>query len=253
MDYKHKVKSAEYFNSLDWESINTPRDWFENDLNLSHAINTLGIIIPETELFILKVLSACKHKIKSPDVLNKMEQFIAEEKAHSVQHSRFNKEIEKNGYNIKRPRKFIRFIYNIVQNVFSDKVLLAMAVGLEHNTIVCSKFALERFFQEQHNSEICDLFIWHCSEEIEHSNFLHNVYKDIGGTYLKRVLSMTFISILNTIFFIYMVVGYILKDKKEKRYCATRFSILKFYFLPKGMLHRTYQHYFSMFKFNYDP
>lgn len=255
IDFKNRLKSGEYYNSLDWEAIDTPRDWFENDIALTHGINSLGLIIPEAEKFVLKIINSYRSRINSPKLLGEIDRFIKEEQSHSLQHTRFNQEVKRNGYDIKKPLKVIRFIYTMTNAFFSEKTRLAMALGLEHNTIVFARYALKKHLLKENDSEVYGLFMWHCYEELSHGTFLNDVYKDVGGGYCRRALSMLYISIVTLVMHIYIIPRFVKTDVKENRSSMykTRYSLLKFIFRKNGLMRLTYKDYFSIFKLDYNP
>lgn len=93
------------------------------------------------------------------------------------------------------------------------------------------------------NNAISSMLFWHVVEEVEHKAVAFDVYENISGSYLKRVLWMPVVvatvsgSILANQFYMLHVDGELKKPKTWKR-------LLSFYWGKGGVSHEIFNRYF---------
>ena len=72
----------------------------------------------------------------------------------------------------------------------TDKVKLAMTVGVEHFTATFGENVLEGRLLRGVDGAIGDLWRWHCMEELEHKSVAFDVFEAVDGRYWVRVAGL---------------------------------------------------------------
>ncbi len=249
------IKSSEYFSTLNWSQIATPPFWYEDQPIVTHFMNALSVAIPETERFLVRAVKPYTTLITDVGLLENTKKFLNEENTHSLHHTKFNLDLKRNDYPLAFGLTFTKWGYKFIYTFFSQKTQLAMAVCFEHMTTTLVEYGFDKELMKEDVSPVYDLFIWHAFEELNHRAGAYDVYEFSDGSYLRRILSMMYV----TFFFITGVViiqlRFILSDLFAGRGIRGKhwWYAAKFFFARGGMFWGTLKKYFSIYKFKFIP
>lgn len=250
-----QINTVGDFENVEWKTIRTPRHWYENEPIVTHFFNALSLGIPETERFLVQTVKSVMHEISSPELYERAVTFIREENTHSLQHTKFNADLNRHGYPVRHILKLIRMGYRFINKCFTRRTRLAMSACLEHMTAVIATYGFDNELMTENVSDVYDLFIWHAYEELNHRALAYDLYQHLGGRYWVRCLSMVYISfifILGVAGIQSLLVLYDLVARKGGRF-RHYMSAFKFFFARRGLIWGSLKHYASFYHLNYLP
>ncbi|MCG8669437.1 MAG: metal-dependent hydrolase [Pseudomonadales bacterium] len=162
----------------------------------SAYIMTFSALIPAGERFVIEAVREFRDKIDDDELKARVTGLIGQEATHSKVHEEFNNMYDLKGFPINElerlgERVFVDFLYKRLPK----KTSLAMACAIEHVTAIMAEDAFG------HNPEMLELFddvardflTWHLLEELEHKSVAYDLYEEVDGGYLHRVLSFLLI------------------------------------------------------------
>jgi hypothetical protein len=176
--------------ALDPASV--PRDWAHQDGFETTFLNALSLLFPEGERFFVDSVKRYKDRITDPELARAIIGFIGQEAMHGKEHRAFNELMVAHGYEVAplveaRLRRFLR----LVRKTLPPLSQLAVTCALEHFTAMLA----EQLLQDDHvresiHPEVAPLWLWHALEESEHKAVAFDVYRAVGGGYVRRVAIM---------------------------------------------------------------
>jgi predicted metal-dependent hydrolase len=141
------------------------------------------------EKFFIDSARALRTQIEDPALLEELAEFCRQEGHHTAQHLKFDRVNEQLGVDVAGCRARFARALDRTREKLDPMGMLAVTVALEHLT---AGFA-EQYFEKPHLSEGADpgvqaLWAWHAAEEAEHKATCFDIYRELGGSYGKRVL-----------------------------------------------------------------
>jgi uncharacterized protein len=168
------------------------KHWLGGSPFKTHFLNSLTLIFPTGEKYFIRSINKVLKKVKKKNLKQEAYQFIKQEAQHSMEHEKFFKVLERQGYDI---RKLVGILDKLVTNYFepffSKESNMAITSGLEHITALLAEISLEENFLKEAPQKLQELFNWHAAEEIEHRAVAFDVLKEIDDSYQKRLLGIT--------------------------------------------------------------
>ena len=166
-----------------------PRYWCNNSAFMTHMLNTYTLLVPDNENYYIRHLSKCADEIKDQDLVEELHNFCRQEAQHGMGHKAYWSNLE--GLGIKY-RGFVDMVgwfnYKLLEPVIPRSIHLANIACIEHINAYIGNFFLQRNLLEDSNPKLKLLFYWHFAEEIEHKSIAFDVYENLYGSYLLRVL-----------------------------------------------------------------
>src|SRR5262249_11138033 len=149
------------------------KHWLAGDPVRTHFLNTMTLIFPDVEEYLIRSAKASQGRLTRPELRNEIRSFIGQEAQHLSQHKRFFSTLKGQGYRIDFFLKPLRFVmFNIVERHAGVALNLAISVGGEHVTATGSEYFLTSGFVNAAPDALGKLFRWHWAEEIEHKSVL---------------------------------------------------------------------------------
>ena len=110
-----------------------PKHWLNNDPIMSHLFNSYSCILPETELYMVRIINLFKLKIFDSNLKKDMSAFCSQEGNHSSEHRRFNVLLSQNGYTklLKFENSYSRLL-KLIPKILPNVLLLSMVASGEH-------------------------------------------------------------------------------------------------------------------------
>lgn len=168
-----------------------PRYWNNNCAVTTHIFNAISILAPGFERLAISSVLAQKNIVLHPDLQSQVQGFIGQESAHGSEFIRFNQILKSQGYETKKCEKDNLKKFKWLANLFFPKMHLSLTLGAEHLTAIISALLLkEEHWLGAAYPSCAALWRWHAIEEIEHKAVAFDLYQEIGGGYLVRVLGM---------------------------------------------------------------
>jgi predicted metal-dependent hydrolase len=214
--------------SFDIDPAAVPRDWCNEDGFETTFLNALSLLFPEGERFFVESVKHYRERITDPALKEAVAGFIGQEAMHGREHRAFNELLVAHGFT-EAPRidKGLKRFLQRVRRTMPAKSQLAVTCALEHFTAMLAEQLLKNpRMREQMHSKVQPLWLWHALEESEHKAVAFDVYRAVGGGYVRRVAIM----LLTTVVFFAVQAGV------HARLMATRKILWKPWTWPRGIM-----------------
>lgn len=177
-----------------------PRDWCADNAFATTFMNGLSLCFPDGEKFFIDTIKPYRQQIESPELAAQVAGFIGQEAMHGREHRAFNELMTAHGYTV-APRieaRIARFL-RLVRRLLSSRSQLAVTCALEHFTALLAESMLTTgAIRDDIHPSVRPLWLWHSLEESEHKAVAFDVYRAVGGGYLRRASLMA----VTTVFFV---------------------------------------------------
>jgi predicted metal-dependent hydrolase len=185
---------------FEFDPASVPREWYRGDAHLTAFWNALSLLFPEGERFFVESVRRFRDRIDDPEQRADIEAFIGQEAMHGRGHRAFNDMLrERSPRVVERTDRELRHLLNLARRTLTARGQLAVTCALEHYTAILAEQLLQR---DDHRGSghpsVRPLWVWHALEESEHKAVAFDVYRSVGGGYLRRVAVM----LLTTFFFV---------------------------------------------------
>jgi predicted metal-dependent hydrolase len=173
-----------------------PRYWMGGDPYATHLLNALSLTFPPGERLFMAAVRALRDKVRDPALKEQIKAFLSQEALHSREHTALNAWLQRAGY---PAEKFEQEVADDIAQRRSERGPyqdLAVTCALEHFTaIMAESFLKNPELREACHPELRALWIWHAVEELDHKAVAFDVYREAGGAYAERAVTMVFVSI----------------------------------------------------------
>lgn len=206
---------------VDFDFAATPFHWVPGDVQTTHTINVLHLLLPEGEKWFCRAFHAVMPRVTDTEVRMQMRGFMGQEAIHSNAHAELLDFLRDHQLN---PDEYLAVVDWIFQSVLADKplnfplgekgqryydeLMIAGVAAIEHFTGLLGTWLLraDRLAAAGADQEMMDLLRWHAAEEVEHQAVAHEVHKHIGGTQMQRYIAMAVVLPLLTGLWVWGVV-----------------------------------------------
>lgn len=224
------------------ESLETNLYWFNNDPFGTHFFNALQAIFPEGEpFFIQAALDGVKILKQHGGIDNQLEQdlklFQKQEAHHSQQHRLWTNALIRMGYkDLSLYKREIHHVLSWFRRNVSTKWRLSITAAAEHYTasLVDILTHVNQDLLKNSAFPFNVLLLYHAMEEIEHKSVCFDLAKMLSPSYLRRIISLIFIT-FDLAINVFTRMKYMLKKDGlwGRKY---RGNILSFFLGKKGLL-----------------
>jgi predicted metal-dependent hydrolase len=199
-------------------SLKTNPYWFNHNPFMTHFVNALQSLFPEGERSFIEAAMDGAKILRQRGCLNaQMEQdlklFQQQEALHGQQHRLWNQALIEAGYKklAQYDEKFHRSFVRSRKRV-SAKWRLAFTAAAEHFTASLAYIFvyINQDLLTKSAFPFNSLLLYHAMEEVEHKSVCFDLSKMLSPSYLRRVISLVFVS-LNLAINIYTRMRYMLK------------------------------------------
>jgi predicted metal-dependent hydrolase len=173
---------------------------YASDAAVTEVFHALSATFPAGEAFFMKSVRHYELQLREqdPDLWQDVLLFLKQEAIHSAQHEKWNRRIAAEyGHPMEELERMVETVMQFQSDHLSPLNQLACTTCFEHFT---STFAHVLLGSQQGLSKMREpqrsLWIWHALEEIEHKSVAFDVYRAVGGGYLRRVLAMVWVTII---------------------------------------------------------
>jgi len=178
--------------AFDYAGDELPRHYVGGDLVMSHVVTNLSAMFPEGEDFFVRAVRHYRDRITDPQLKAQVAGFIGQEAMHGREHRSFNARLQELGYPTREVDRAVKWGLLFGEKVLPKRTQLAITAALEHYTATLAEVLLSSpEAQGMLNvEEIRSLMLWHALEESEHKSVAFDVYQEVNGNHLRRVLVM---------------------------------------------------------------
>lgn len=164
----------------------TKRHWFSGKPFETYWFNALSLGLPLAERYAISTIKAYLDKISEPELLANARAFIGQEATHSHVHEKCNRELKKQGFSFSIERYALWRMSKA--HWLHPKSGVALTMSWEHMTTIICEHALDRIDIFNNSDEpFRELWTWHCAEELEHKCLAYDLYREISGSYARRI------------------------------------------------------------------
>jgi len=202
-----KVRKAKF----DFSSV--PKDWETGNPFKAHFFNAFSLIIPKGEAFFMRAIGHFGRSIGDSEV----GVFVAQEANHTRVHEELNRVLLKQramSPAFFRTEELMHAIY-IRRGLFHE---LVATTCLEYLTYIFSRIILEGDLLKDADPEMKRFWYWHAIEEIDHKSVAYRISDKLKVSYMRRVVTMTFV--LQPLF-ILLIYGIYLQAKLDGQTLGT--------------------------------
>lgn len=170
---------------------NIPKHWLKGSVFKTHLLNSFTVIFPVGEKFFIRSINKFFKDLEDPVLKKQVKAFIAQETQHYIEHEKFFKNLQNQGYDIMPLVKAIdTMVKKIIEPALGKKMNLATTAGLEHFTALLAEIGLKDRFLDDAHPVMKELFEWHAAEEIEHRCVAYDVLQAVDDSYALRVAGL---------------------------------------------------------------
>jgi hypothetical protein len=173
------------------------RHWLGGDAFRTQFFNALSMTFPQGEQCFIDTVRTAMPQVEDPKLHEDVKGFVGQEAAHRYMHAKCNAELEHQGLRFILEKSIAFRIKNLKALGVKDQ--LAITVAYEHFTAILAACILRRpvWFQDAADP-MKSMWEWHAAEETEHRSVAFDVYRAIGGGYVRRLLWFIYIAALFT-------------------------------------------------------
>jgi len=167
-----------------------PKYWFGGNKLITHLENTFSILIPPGELFFIRSVQNYADRIDDPAFAELVRAFVQQEGHHTRAHHDFNRHFADHGIDVAREEAYAARVMERASRWLPKKIQLGITVFFEHLTATGAHMLFERPDIAAHiHPEALRFWRWHAAEELEHKAVAFDLFREMGGGYVTRMLS----------------------------------------------------------------
>ncbi|KAA9154192.1 metal-dependent hydrolase [Amycolatopsis acidicola] len=180
----------------DWQGL--PPHWFGSDPFLTHWANVMNMLLPEGEIWFVKVFRQALPLIRDDRLHEAVTGFIGQEAMHSTSHQSVLEHFDRDGFDT---GPFTRQLSWFFEGLLGDRALtgraerrwllerVALVAAIEHVTSFLGDWLLNARALDDYGIDptMLDLFRWHGAEEVEHRSVAFDLFTHLDGGYARRV------------------------------------------------------------------
>jgi predicted metal-dependent hydrolase len=183
---------------LDLRKLDFPLDWLGRDTLPCQIFNAFSLLFPIGEKYFIDSIRAALPEVEDAELLEDARRFIAQESIHTRLHLEMNERLTALGLSfVIEPMLLWRIR---TSEWVSLRSKLAVTMTYEHYTAALGDMLLA-------NPSLLDaapeslrlLWLWHAAEECEHRGIACDVYRALGGGYIRRIAWFVYISLVFTL------------------------------------------------------
>ena len=170
--------------------------FFRGNPILSTLMYALSASFPDGERFFIDSVRHYQKDIKDPVLLEQIRGFIGQEAHHARIHEDFNDRAQVLGMAMDKVQRRLKGRLDTGRRKLNPSQQLAVTAALEHITATLAQWTLENpdpGDDDNRQSPLREMLIWHAMEEIEHKAVAFDVYKTAVGNEKQRIAVARFI------------------------------------------------------------
>ena len=204
------------------------------------------------EKFFIDSARALKDMTDDPELLEEIAEFCRQEGHHTAQHLKFDRINAQMGIDVDGCRKRYEWMLARARRKLDPMEMLAATSALEHFTAGLADIMLSRpDTVEGADPRVAALWTWHAVEEAEHRATCFDLYRQLGGNYFQRVVTMVGAWFLIVAFALVNTVSLLRKD--NQLWTMDTLRGIRYLFGFRGQLTSLLPCYFAYFNPRFHP
>jgi uncharacterized protein len=227
----------------------TPKYWFDGEPYLTRFVEGLSMLFPEGERFFVEAVQHYKSAISDPELLRQIQAFGAQEGTHGAEHHKYNVRIAG------QRAKGYEYVAGMLREdpTLSPIDRLAATVALEHFTaMLADEFLKNPIYASRMDPKHAELWLWHAVEETEHKAVAFDVYRAVGGGYVRRTTMMCRMTAGLILSAAYIMGDLLYRDRKDLR-PAHAWTFIRWGFLSPGFFRNIVPSWLDFFRPGFHP
>jgi uncharacterized protein len=168
-----------------------PRHWFGGNVIATQIANGVNLLFPAGERFFVRSVNHYLDRVTDPLLRAQIKGFFGQEGRHSREHERVVRQLEEQGYEVKRfLALYERIAFQVVERHSPPALRLAATAAAEHFTAIMAENALRLRVLDEADPTMRALLLWHAAEEIEHRAVAFDVLQQVNPSYALRVAGL---------------------------------------------------------------
>jgi predicted metal-dependent hydrolase len=226
--------------------------WASGDPVLTRFMEALSMLFPEGERFFVESVMRFKDQILDPVLAKQVAAFAAQEGMHASEHHKYN--VRAAGPLTERFESIAGHLrHPTARRLLSPMNRLAVTVALEHFTAIMADELLRNpAYTKLMDPEHAKLWLWHAVEETEHKAVAFDVYRAVGGGYLRRAIVMqvtTFLFVVASVGLLARLLG---RDRAQGR-PRKKSRFLWLAFVSPGFFRKVFPAWLDYFRPRFHP
>jgi len=177
---------------FDWSG--TPLHWVPGDPQTTHTINVLHLLLPAGEKWFCEVYRKALPRVTDEQLRADMKGFIGQEAIHSRAHAAVLEHLAAQGLDTSPYTRQVDWMFDrLLGDRVGRSMRLAIIAAVEHFTCILGSWVIDdshRLDELGADPTMLDLLRWHGAEEVEHRSVAFDLFQNLSGSYLLRVLAM---------------------------------------------------------------
>jgi uncharacterized protein len=189
--------------------------WAADNAVFTRFMEALSMLFPEGERFFVESVRHYRDAIVDPTLEKQVVAFAAQEGMHAAEHHKYN--LRAAGPLTDRFEAIAGHLrHPFARRVLSPMNRLAITVALEHFTAIMADELLRNpAYSDLMDPEHAKIWLWHAVEETEHKAVAFDVYRAVGGGYVRRAVVMQITTFLFAVASVRLLAGLLAKDGKR--------------------------------------
>jgi len=233
-----------------------PKYWLGGDPFKTRFFDAMSTLFPEGEKFFITCVRDYRDRITDPQLQQEVKDFMRQEGAHGMVHTRFNDRLKTQGIEVDKIEESTRNILASIRRIMPRSFTLGQTAAAEHMTaIMAHSFFHRREVLEHADPRIRAMYAWHAVEEIEHKAVAYDVLTKVAKAgYFMRVLTMLYVSMLFPLH-TFLIMRHMLKVDGFGFWQRTRIWARGLWWLyrPGGLYMPVIPHYLAYYVPGYHP
>ncbi|MGC1329632.1 metal-dependent hydrolase [Pseudomonas sp.] len=236
-------------------------DWYQHCRYMSHWSNSLSIMAPVFERFVIQAIRAHESTLADVPLLSQqVKALIDQEAVHAREHRRYNNLIDLAGLPATRiARRWQTLLHHTLESRWvSNRMRLAATMMFEHHAAMIAGQELRtRKNTPDMEPRFLALWNWHALEEIEHKSVSFDLWRHTLAPGPVRYGLRTSTVLLLSVPFWYMIFESFLRliwaDRHSTEHVHGAWRLAKYLWGPHGFFFGNSRGWLAYFKPGFDP
>lgn len=217
-------------------------DWHGGCVQTTHLFNTISIITPLAERYVIEGLHQFRNSIDDADLIEKIDGLVAQEAIHTREHRRYNALLDQAGLPVEEVMRWWQTLFDVTRRTWvAPWFRLAAIMMLEHHTAAASSRLLKMpWFLEDSVEGYRELLTWHSLEEIEHKSVSFEAWEQVVKPGWRHYVYRTFTTLVISppfwIAFYASLFRVLQMDKRSAKPLMGYWHLFMLMFGPRGLI-----------------
>lgn len=196
----HKLKARKVVFDL----THSPLHWLPNDVESSHIVNGIHLLLPAGELWFCRVFNQALPQVTDAQLAADVRGFVHQEASHAKAHRHGERWLEQHNIDIAAAKGRADTLFEqllgdqplgfvpLPGKLLKERWLIArvgIVAAVEHFTGLLGDWCMNSEGWDAGDAVVADLFRWHLAEEVEHRSVAFDLFEHLCRTQLGFYIS----------------------------------------------------------------